>query len=275
MKIINYQEIAKKARLEILNMHFLSQESHIGSAFSCIDILVVLYFKILRINPKNFLDENRDRFILSKSHAITALYAVLALRGFFNKEILKKYCKNESNLPGHGTKDSVCGVEVSTGSLGHGLPMGVGIALSGKMNKKNYRVFVLISDGECDEGSTWEAALFASHHKLDNLIVIIDYNKFQALGKTNEILNLEPLKDKWASFGWHVQEIDGHNFIKMEELFLSKSFQKNKPTVIIAHTVKGKGVSFMENQLMWHYKSPNKEQYNLANKEIKDEKNIH
>lgn len=268
MKIIDYQKIATEARKEILKMHFLSGESHVGSALSCVDILLVLYFGILNINPKDYLNKNRDRFILSKSHAVSALYAVLALKGFFSKNILKNYCKNKSNLPGHGTKDSVLGIEVSTGSLGHGLSIGAGMAISNKKDNNNSKVFVLISDGECDEGSTWEAILFAGHHKLDNLTVIIDYNKFQALGKTNEILNLEPLKDKWISFGWQVQEIDGHNFQEIEKSLLAVPLQKDKPNVIIAHTIKGKGVSFMENQLSWHYKSPNKEQYELAIKEI-------
>lgn len=246
-------------------MTFDSQISHIGSALSCVDILTVLYFKILSINPKNSLAENRDRFILSKGHAVSALYATLAQRGFFPEDILDSYCINGGKLPGHSTMNCVPGVEVSTGSLGHGLAIGAGMALAGKRENKKYRVFVLMSDGECDEGSVWETAMFASHHRLDNLIAIVDYNKFQGLGRTNDVLNLEPLKDKWISFGWQAQEIDGHNFNEIEK---SLSIKRNKPSVIIAHTIKGKGISFMENKLEWHYKSPNKEEYNLALKEL-------
>ncbi len=267
-KKINYQKIATEVRREILKMHFFSQESHIGSALSCADILTVLYFKILSVNPQKPCAENRDRFILSKSHAVSALYATMALKGFFPKNILKTYCKDKSNLPGHATRGTVPGIEVSTGSLGHGLSMGAGIALAGKKDNKKYRVFVLISDGECDEGSNWEAALFASHHKLDNLTVIIDYNKLQALGRTNEVLNLEPFKQKWEVFGWRVREIDGHNFDEIEKALRPVSFQKDSPSVIISHTVKGKGISFMEDKLEWHYKSPNKEEYDIALKEL-------
>lgn len=268
MAKIDYQKIAKGIRKEILKMHFLSQESHIGSALSCVDILTVLYFKILHINSKKPFDENRDRFILSKGHAVSVLYATLALKGFFPKNILKTYCENKSKLPGHATRGTVPGIEVSTGSLGHGLAMGAGMALVGKKDGKKYRVFVLISDGECDEGSIWESALFCSHHKLDNLTVIIDYNKLQALGRTNEILNLEPLEDKWTSFGWAVKEIDGHNHLQIEEVLSNPPFTKDKPSMIIAHTTKGKGISFLEDKLESHYKPPNKEQYELALKEL-------
>lgn len=265
MKTIDYKKIAKEIRKKVLKMKFSSQSSHIGSAFSCVDILAVLYFKILNIDPKNPKTENRDRFILSKGHAASALYATLAQRRFFSKNILKNYCQNGKKLAGHTIKDCVPGVEVSTGSLGHGLPMGIGLALAGK---KKYRVFVLMSDGECDEGSNWEAALFASHHKLDNLTAIIDYNKFQALGKTNDILNLEPLKQKWTSFGWHAKEINGHNYSEIEKSLKDVPFQKNKPSVIICHTIKGKGISFMQNKLEWHYKSLSKEEFKLALREL-------
>jgi len=264
----NYQKIAREIRKKILKMIFDSQASHIGSALSCVDILTVLYFKILNINPQSPLAENRDRFILSKGHAASALYATLAQRGFFPEEILDSYCLNGGKLPGHSTKGCVPGVEVSTGSLGHGLSMGAGMAIAAKHDNKNYKIFVLLSDGECDEGSVWETAMFASHHKLDNLIGIIDYNKFQAFGKTNDILNLEPLKEKWLSFGWQAQETDGHNFSQIEKTLNNVPFEKGKPSLIIAHTVKGKGISFMENKVEWHYKSPNKEQYNLALKEL-------
>lgn len=264
----NLSKTAKEVRREILKMHFNSQESHIGSSFSCSDILTVLYFKIMKIDPKNPRAKNRDRFILSKSHAVSALYAVLALKGFFKKNILKTFCCDKSCLPGHCTIKTVPGVEASTGSLGHALSLGTGMALALKRDKKNQRVFVLISDGECDEGANWEAALFASHHKLGNLTAIIDYNKLQAFGRTNEVLNLEPLKAKWQNFGWGVKEIDGHNLSKIEESLKKIPFEAGKPSMLICHTVKGKGVSFMEDKLEWHYKSPNKEQYELALKEL-------
>ena len=249
-------------------MIFDSQASHIGSALSCVDILTVLYFKILNINPQSPLAENRDRFILSKGHAASALYATLALKGFFSEEILDTYCQDGGKLPGHSTKGCVPGVEVSTGSLGHGLPMGVGMAIAAKNDGKKYRIFVLMSDGECEEGSVWEAAMLASHHKLDNLIAIIDYNKLQAFGRTNEVINLEPLTKKWAAFGWVVKEVDGYNYSDIEKAMREIPFKKNKPSIIIAHTKKGKGISFMENKLEWHYKSPNKEQFELALKEL-------
>lgn len=266
--MVDYKEVAKEIRKSVIRMHFLSKESHIGSAFSCADILVVLYFSELNINPKKPLNENRDRFILSKGHAVSALYAALAERGFFSKKLLDTFCQDGSMLPGHSTKNTAPGVEVSTGSLGHGLPMGVGMALAAKKDKKKWRVFVLMSDGECDEGTTWESALFAAHHKLDNLTVIIDCNRFQALGKTSEVLNTEPLKDKWLTFGWQFKEINGHNFDEIKKTLDEVPFEKNKPSVIIADTIKGKGVSFMENRLEWHYKSPNEEQYKAALKEL-------
>jgi transketolase len=258
---MNYNETSKEIRKKIIKMKYESQEGHLGSALSCADILNALYFKILNIDPKNPSDENRDRFILSKGHAASALYAVLAQRGFFEENILNEYCKNGSELAGHPIKESVPGVEASTGALGHGLPMGEGIALAGKNDKKDYKVFVLMSDGECDEGTTWEAALFSAHNKLDNLIVIIDYNKWQAFGRTNEVLNLEPLAKKWEDFGWSAKEIDGHNFEELEKVLLSIPFEKGKPSIVIAHTIKGKGVSFLEDKLESHYKHLTKEEY--------------
>jgi len=264
----DYKKLSKHIRKKILKMVFNSQTSHIGSSLSIVDILTVLYFKILSIDPKNPWSEDRDRFILSKGHACASLYATLALRGFFSEEILDTYCLDGGVLPGHSTMHCAPGVEVSTGSLGHGLSMGVGMAIATKHDKRNYRVFVILSDGECDEGSVWEAAMFASQHKLDNLIAIIDRNKLQAFGRTEEVVGLEPLKDKWTAFGWAVKEIDGHNFSEIEKTLAQVPFIKNKPSAVIAHTIKGKGVSFMENQLAWHYKSPNKEQLEVALKEL-------
>lgn len=270
----NYQTFAKQIRKDILKMHFLSKESHVGSALSCADIMAVLYSGILSVNPKKPLDQNRDRFILSKGHAVAALYATLAEKKFFEKKLLDTFCQDGSQLPGHSTKQSVPGVEVSTGGLGHGLPMGIGMALAAKKDlplqagKKNYRVFVLMSDGECNEGTTWESAMFADHHKLDNLTVIIDRNGQQGLGKTKEIIDTEPFKEKWTAFGWETREIDGHDFLQMEKAFQNIPLKKNKPTVIIANTIKGKGVSFMEDTVEWHYKNPNEEQYQAALAEL-------
>lgn len=266
---MDYSQIAKEIRKKVLKMFFDSQTAHIGSSLSEVDILTILYFKILSIDPKNPTAEDGDRFLLSKGHGAAALYATLAQRGFFPEETLDIYCQNGGKLPSHSTRGCVPGVEVSTGSLGHGLPMGCGMALAGKRDSKKYRVFVLLSDGECDEGSNWEAALFASHHKLDNLIAIIDYNKLQAFGRTNEVLNLEPLDKKWQDFGWEVKEIDGHNFEEIENGLSKIPFQKGKPSLLIAHTIKGKGVSFMEDKLEWHYKNLTKEEYEQALKELK------
>jgi len=261
---MDYKKISKEIRKKILKMMFNSQTSHTGSCLSCVEILTYLYFKVLR----NQLKENRDRFILSKGHAAAALYATLAQKGFFSAKILDGYCKDGGKLHGHPTKGSVPGIEASTGSLGHGLPIGNGIALAGKKDKKNYRVFVLMSDGECDEGSNWEAALFAAHHKLDNLTAVIDYNKLQAFGRTNEVLNLEPLADKWKAFGWQVKEVDGHNFSEIKKAFSKIPFRKGKPSLIIAHTIKGKGVSFMENKLEWHYRNLTEDEYKKAIKSL-------
>lgn len=268
MKNIDYKKIAADIRKTILEMKFMSQNSHIGSDFSCVDILTVLYFKILKLHLNNADAQDRDRFILSKGHAASALYATLAARGFFPKKLLKTYCQDGSTLAGHTIKNCVPGVEVSTGSLGHGLPIGNGMAIAAKKDKKHHRVVVLMSDGECDEGSTWEAALFAGHHKLDNLVAIIDYNKIQSFGNTNDVLNLEPLKEKWTAFGWQVKEVDGHHYRQIETTLSQIPFKKNSPSLIIAHTKKGAGISFMENKLAWHYKSPTKEQYDIAIKEL-------
>ena len=193
--ILRYKEIARQIRMAVLRMHFTSQTSHLGSSLSIIDILVVLYFHTMKCNPKRPLDPFRDRFILSKGHACSALYGTLAKKKYFSEQILNKYCTNNGILPGHATLHSVPGIEASTGSLGHGLPIGAGMALAGKNDCLPYKVYALLSDGECNEGSIWEAALFASMHRLDNLVVIIDYNKFQACGKTKEILDLEPFLD--------------------------------------------------------------------------------
>jgi transketolase len=255
-----YKKIATEIRKRILRMHAKSRNSHIGSAFSIVEILIMLYFKILKINPMRPKDPNRDRFILSKGHAVSAWYVTLAKRGFFDEEVLDKYCIDGGILSGHPDRFSMPGIEASTGSLGHGLPIGVGLAFVGKKDRKNYRVFVLMSDGECEEGSVWEAAISASRLKLDNLIGIIDANKLQAYEKTDNIQPISLLKGKFENFGWSVKETDGHNFKNLEQVFTNIPIKKGKPTMIIAHTIKGKGVPAMENKLEWHYRSPKENQ---------------
>jgi transketolase len=233
-----------------------------------VELLVVLYNRILRLDPARPDWAERDRFVLSKGHACAAFYAVLAARGFFPLDWLDTFYLNGSRLAGHATHTHIPGIEVSTGSLGHGLSIATGMALMAKRDAREYRVFALLSDGECDEGSTWEAALFASHHGLDNLTVIVDYNKIQAMGPVKEVLDLEPLAAKWRSFGWAVREIDGHNLGEIETALFQIPYEAVHPSCLIAHTVKGKGVSFMENSVLWHYRSPQGEEFEAALMEL-------
>lgn len=268
--MINSMELAKKVRLHCLKMTNHAKSSHIGSMFSIVDILAVLYGSILNIDPNDPQKSERDRFVLSKGHAGAALYATLAECGFFKVEELDTYCDNESRLSGH-VSHYVPGVEVSTGSLGHGLSIGAGFAYFGKMSNLTHKVYVLLGDGECDEGMIWEAAMFAPHHKLSNLIAIVDYNKIQSLGTVQETLALEPFRMKWEAFGWNVIEVDGHNHTELKEIFDSTTLANtSKPSCILAHTVKGKGVSFMENTVLWHYRSPQDEEYTSAKKELEE-----
>ena len=249
-------------------MAYEAKSAHSGGSLSCVDLLTVLYFSVMKINPKKPYEENRDRFLFSKAHDSKALYAALAERGFFKKEILSTYEKNEG-LPGHPTIRVVPGVEITAGSLGHGLSIGAGMSYVGKIENKKYRVFVMLSDGECDEGSVWEAALFAGHHKLSNLVAIVDYNKIQSFGRTKEILDLEPFGKKWESFGWGVLEVDGHNIAKIEPALKKIPFAKNKPSVLIAHTIKGyKGVPKYVDKVSSHYKPPTEEEYKEAIKRL-------
>tara|TARA_B100000965_G_scaffold400592_1_gene422775 strand:+ start:4229 stop:4978 length:750 start_codon:yes stop_codon:yes gene_type:complete len=247
-------------------MTSIGKSSHIGSALSIADILAVLYstMSIFPDEPKN---PSRDRFILSKGHAGAAVYAVLAETGFFDVDILKTHYQDGSILSGHVSHKGVPGVEFSTGSLGHGLSVATGMALAAKRKGYQYHTFALLSDGELDEGSNWEALLFAPHHKLNNLTCIVDYNKLQSLTSTHETLNLEPLVDKLIAFGWNVIEVDGHNH---NELKKSIETDSTKPKFIIAHTTKGKGVSFMENEVVWHYRSASEDELNMAIKEIEN-----
>ena len=250
-----------------LEMVCRAKASHIGSALSIADIVAVLYAKALRVDPGKPQLPERDRFILSKGHACVAVYAALAGRGFFPVFELETYGRDHSNLMNH-ISHKVPGAEFSSGALGHGLPFGVGKALAAKQQKTDWRTFVLMSDGEMDEGSNWEALMFAAHHKLDNLVAIIDYNKLQSLTTVAQTLGLEPLAAKLQAFGWSVKEVDGHNHEQLHEALSSVPWEAGKPSVLVAHTIKGKGVSFMENKVEWHYKSPNTEQLAQALAEL-------
>jgi transketolase len=263
------KQIAHDVRRHVVEMTHLGKSSHVGSALSVVDILAVLYRDILNVNSLDPKWSNRDRFILSKGHAGAAVYATLAELGFFSIEELKTHYQNGSKLSGHVSHKDIPGVELSTGSLGHGLNVGTGMALAAKMDKADWRTFVVLSDGECDEGSTWEAALFAAHHGLDQLVVVIDYNKIQSLAPVKDTLDLEPFKDKWESFGWYVEEVDGHDHGALRECLNNIPFNNGgKPNLVIAHTTKGKGVSFMENKVLWHYRTPQGVEYDLALKEL-------
>ena len=262
------QQLASCIRYHTLLMTHRAQSSHIGTNYSMVELLVALYCRVLRVDPLCPAWPDRDRFILSKGHGCAALYAVLAECGFFPLTWLESFYENGSRLAGHATHATVPGIEVSTGSLGHGLSIGTGMALAAQRDGKAYRVFVLLSDGECDEGSTWEPALFAPHHKLDHLVAIVDYNKIQSLGTVQEVMDLEPLADKWRAFGWAVREIDGHNLLEIEEALTQIPYRPGRPSCLIAHTVKGKGVSFMENRLLWHYRSPQGEEFDAALAEL-------
>lgn len=266
---MNSIELSKQARILALEMVHRAQASHIASALSIIDILSVLYIDILNVFPNDIKNPERDRFILSKGHACVGVYAVLAECGYFNKELLAEYGKNGSILMNH-ISHKVPGVEFSTGSLGHGLPFGVGKVIAAKKMKKKWKTYVLLSDGELQEGSNWEAFMFASHHQLNNLVAIIDYNNLQSLTTVDKTLNIMPLDKKLISFGWHVVEVNGHNHDALNNCFKTIENVKRKPTVIIANTTKGKGVSFMENKVEWHYKSPTDKQLLTAITEIEN-----
>ena len=261
--------LAEKIRLHVVRMTSSGKSSHVGSALSIADILAVLYGKVMHYDPKEPKLKARDRFILSKGHAGAAVYAVLAEMGFFSTNDLKNHYQNGSVFSGHVSHKEVPGVELSTGSLGHGLGVGVGFALSAKLQKRNNRTFVLLSDGELDEGSNWEALLFAAHHKLNNLVAIVDYNKIQSLDSIENTLGLEPIGSKFSAFNWHVEAVDGHCHQSLAKA-LSESAPSEKPTVIICNTIKGKGVSFMENRVLWHYRSPQGEELLAAITEIQN-----
>lgn len=261
-------EFSKEIKKHSLEMVVKSHASHIGSALSIADILAVLYFDLLKVFPDNFKNEKRDYLVLSKGHACVSLYATLGLKGFFPLEDLDTYGNDGSNFMNH-ISHKVPGVEFSTGSLGHGLPFATGIALGKKIKHLSNRIFVIVGDGELDEGSNWEALLFASHHKLDNLIIIVDYNKLQSLTTVEQTLCIEPLANKFEAFGCNVHNVDGHNHIHLINVFKKSINNRNgKPTVVIADTIKGKGVSYMENKIKWHYSTPNQDELFQALNEI-------
>jgi transketolase len=265
---MNSKQLAKEIRKKSVELVYQANASHIGGALSMADILAVLYTDILQFDPENPKNQDRGRLILSKGHCCTALYAVLALKGFFPVEELQEYGKEGSRLTSH-ISHYVPGIEISAGSLGHGFPIACGLAIAALRKAQQHKIYCILGDGEMDEGSNWEAFLFGSHHQLNNLCAIIDYNKLQGLGNTNEVLNLEPLKDKLLAFNWECLEIDGHNHLEIKEAF--DHFSKNpKPTAIIAHTIKGKGVDFMENKLLWHYRSPREDEFNEAITQIEE-----
>jgi transketolase len=262
------QGLASRIRLHVVRMTNRAKSSHVGSSLSIAELLAVLYRSVLRITPETIGDPNRDRLILSKGHACAGLYAVLAECGFFPMEWLDSFYHDGAKLPGHATAHGIPGIEVSSGALGHGLGIACGLALAGKRDGRPYRVFTVLSDGECDEGSIWEAALFAPQHQLDNLVAIVDYNKIQSLAHVKDVLDLDPFADKWRAFRWAAREINGHDVRQIEEALGAVPFEPGRPSCIIAHTVKGKGVSFMEDTVLWHYRSPQGDEYQRAIAEL-------
>lgn len=270
------KDISKEIRCSILTMVTEAEVGHIGGSLSITDILAALYFKILRINPSNPSWEDRDRLVLSKGHAATALYSTLAFRGFFKKDKLKTFGLLNSNFKVHPDKNKVPGIEASTGALGQGLSIGLGMALAARLDNKNYHTYVILGDGETQEGQIWEAAMFASHYKLDNITAIIDHNNVQLMGNVPEIMGIAPVAEKWSAFGWRTLKIDGHDFNQIIVSLQKSRETKGKPTMIIADTIKGKGVSFMQNTCKWHGNIPTHEEYENALNEIKlsDSKNF-
>lgn len=268
LSIPELESVAKQLRRHVITMIANAGSGHPGGSLSAADIVAALYFKVMRHDPKNPQWSDRDRFVLSKGHAAPILYAALAECGYFPVEELSTLRKLGSRLQGHTDRTLTPGVEMSAGSLGQGLSYGIGIALAGRLDRRDYHVYVLLGDGECDEGQVWEAAMLAPHFMLDNLTAIIDHNGLQLDGRVCDIMGLEPLADKWCAFNWHVFEIDGHDMKQISETLEKARKTKGKPTVVIAHTIKGKGVSFMENNVDFHGKAPTPQEAEIALKEL-------
>ena len=272
-KSLLLQKAATDIRLGIIEAVYNAKSGHPGGALSSADILACLYFSELNVDPNNAKDENRDRFVLSKGHSCPGLYSVLALKGFFPYEELKSFRHTGALLQGHPDMKAINGVDMSAGSLGQGFSCACGMALAGKLNNKDYRTYALVGDGESQEGQVWEAIMFAAHYKLDNLCLIIDNNGLQIDGRVSDVMNVMPYESKLEAFGWNVITIDGHNYDEILSAFDKAKTVKGKPTAIIAKTIKGKGVSFMEDQASWHGKAPNEEQYSQAMAELTAFKN--
>lgn len=269
MRVESTEALALRIRRHVVEMTHRGNSSHVAAGLSMADIVAVLYGEVMRVQANDPHWPDRDRFLLSKGHAGACVYAALAEVGFFPVDKLKTHYQDGSDLSGHVSHKGIPGVELSTGSLGHGLGVGAGMAYGAKLDGHDWRTFVLLSDGECDEGSNWEAILFAGHHKLANLTAIVDYNKIQSLAPVPETMALEPFADKWRSFGWRVVECDGHDHDALKAALSEPPNSRDpEPTVVIAHTTKGKGVSFMENSVLWHYRSPQGEEYEAALREL-------
>jgi len=268
LSVPELEQKAKLLRRYVINMIATAGSGHPGGSLSATDIVTALYFKVMHHDPKNPQWPDRDRFVLSKGHAAPILYATLAECGYFPVEELSTLRKLGSRLQGHTDRTLTPGVEMSAGSLGQGLSYGIGIALAARLDKKSYRTFVLLGDGECDEGQVWEAAMFAPHHRVDNITAIVDHNDLQLDGRTCDIMGLEPLGDKWRAFNWHVLEINGHDMKAIVQALNKAVDTRGKPTVIIAHTIKGKGVSFMEGNVDFHGKAPSPQETEQALKEL-------
>ena len=267
-EFLEMQKIACKVRIWTIEGVFNAKSGHPGGSLSAADMITYLYFKELNVDPKNPTNPDRDRFVLSKGHCCPALYAALALKGYFSTDEIKVLRHIGAMLQGHPNMKDTPGIDMSSGSLGQGVSAACGMALAGKLDNKDYRVYAMLGDGECEEGQVWEAAMFAAHMKLDNLCLIVDFNGLQIDGNVNDVAGLEPLDKKFEGFGFEVIKIDGNNFDEIEAAFEKAKTVKGKPAVIIAKTVKGKGVSYMENQVGWHGKAPNADEYKLALEEL-------
>ena len=269
MEVPRLEKLAREIRARIIENSHRTSTPHLGSCLSCVDILVAAYFHVLRIDPADPRNADRDRFILSKGHGAAALFPVLALRGFYPVAMLQTYGEDGGLFAQHPPAPKyLAGIEAATGSLGHGMPMGLGMALAGRIQRRSYNVVALMSDGECNEGSIWESAMFAASQRMERLCVIIDFNKWQATGRSREVLALDPLIDKWRAFGWSATEADGHDMAELVKLLSNVPDGSGKPVMVVAHTVKGKGVSFMEDDNNWHYRIPKAEEVAAAKKEL-------